>query len=183
MLLQCSVTHPTFLTPFLFCHNGVLAIRHTNDCVSKPVISGTLTLCATRGLYRYLWIVRFLEISVTVQLHRYTHEIITTYRYGYVFSVVGCIFIVLTFYNMLHCNFNGIWTNQEVVIKFLCFATASRISAWRLVGGRVKKVGCYKTEYHKQKTDVRARCFHVCFDYAVLSAAGTISHSRRFTIL
>ena len=25
--------HPYFLTPHLFCHNGVLAIRHTNDCV------------------------------------------------------------------------------------------------------------------------------------------------------
>ena len=27
----------------------MLAIRQTNDCVSNPVISGTLTLCSTRG--------------------------------------------------------------------------------------------------------------------------------------
>ena len=49
LLLQCSDVHPTFLTPFLFCHNGVLAIKYTNDCVSNPVISVTLTLCLTQG--------------------------------------------------------------------------------------------------------------------------------------
>ena len=29
--------------------SAVLAIRHTNDCVSKAAVSGTLTLCSTRG--------------------------------------------------------------------------------------------------------------------------------------
>jgi len=63
-----SLVAPSFLTPFLFCHNGVLAIRHTNDCVSNPVISGTLRSVRPGGLYRYLGIVRFLEVSVIMQL-------------------------------------------------------------------------------------------------------------------
>ena len=56
----------------------VLAIRHTNDCVSNPVISGTLTLCSTRGTVQISWDSAFLEVSVTVQLHGFTHEIINT---------------------------------------------------------------------------------------------------------
>ena len=77
-------THPLGFLPrgslFPYPHpypaKGVLAIRHTNDCVSNPVISGTLRSVRPGGLYRYLRIVRFLEVSVIMQLHRYTHEII-----------------------------------------------------------------------------------------------------------
>ena len=94
LLLQCSVTHPTFLTPHLFCHNGVLAIRHTNDCVSNPIISGTLRSVRPGGLYRYLRIVRFLEVSVTVQLHRCTHEIINNLSARILFSAVLAVYLL-----------------------------------------------------------------------------------------
>ena len=116
MLLQCSVTHPTFLTSLLFCHNGVLAIRHTNDCVSNPVISGTLRSVRPGGLYRYLRIVRFLEVSVIVQLHRYTHEIINNlshrncfrrcwlYNYFTVFFTICCIVILMKFDKLRSCD-------------------------------------------------------------------------------
>ena len=35
-------------------------------------------------------------------------KLLTTYRYGYAFSGVGDIFIVLIFFNVLHCNFSAI---------------------------------------------------------------------------
>ena len=79
---------PTFLTPFLFCHNGVLAIRHTNDCVSNPVISGTLTLRSTRGTVQISLDSAFLEVSVTMQLHRFTHEIINNLSVKKMFSAL-----------------------------------------------------------------------------------------------
>ena len=91
----------------------VLTIRHTNDCVSNPVISGTLRSVRPGGLYRYLWIVRLLEISVTVQLHGFTHEIINTlsvwiclqrcWLYVYCFDI---------FKNFLECN-NIVFTSRQ----------------------------------------------------------------------
>ena len=87
--------HPTFLTPLLFCHKGVLAIRHTNDCVSNPVISGTLRSVRPGGLYRYLRIVRFLEVSVIMQLYRYTHEIINNLSIWKLFSAVLAIYSII----------------------------------------------------------------------------------------
>ena len=86
--------HPYFLTPHLFCHNGVLAIRHTNDCVSNPVISGTLRSVRPGGLYRYLRIVRFLEVSVTVQLHGFTLEIINTLSVSKLFAALLAIYLL-----------------------------------------------------------------------------------------
>ena len=83
---------PSFLTSLLFCHNGVLAIRHTIDCVSNPVISGTLRSVRPRGPYRYLWIVRFLEISVTVQLYGLIHEIINNLSARKLFSAMLAVY-------------------------------------------------------------------------------------------
>ena len=74
---------------------GVLAIRHTNDCVSNPVISGTLRSVRPGGLYRYLRIVRILEVSVTVQLHRFTHEIINNLSISEQFSALLAIYSII----------------------------------------------------------------------------------------
>ena len=79
----------------------VLAIRYTNDCVSNPVISGTLRSVRPGGLYKYLRIVRFLKVSVTVQLHWFTHEIITPYWHGNCFWrcwLYICCFDIFTIY-------------------------------------------------------------------------------------
>ena len=112
---------PSFLTPFLFCHNGVLAIRHTIDCVSNPVISGTLRSVRPGGLYRYLWIVRFLEISVTVQLYGLIHEIINNLSARKLFSAMLPVHLLFWyFYNMSHCNFSAIDKLRNCVTAPFC---------------------------------------------------------------
>ena len=73
----------------------VLAIRHTNDCVSNPGISGTLRSVRPGGLYRYLWIVRFLEVSVTVRLHGFTHKIINTLSVSKLFPALLAVYLLL----------------------------------------------------------------------------------------
>ena len=76
----------------------MLAIRHTNDCVSNPVISGTLTLCSTRGTVQIsqdsAFFGSFGDNSVAL-IHSRNYYLLVGIEV--VFSVVGCIFIVLTF--------------------------------------------------------------------------------------
>ena len=83
----------TLLARKLF--SAVLAIRHTNDCVSKAAVSETLTLCSTRGTVQISQDSAFLEVSVTVQLHRFTHGIINNLTTRKLLSVVLAIYFMV----------------------------------------------------------------------------------------